>query len=891
MAYNKLIDLTLLNNFLTKIKGIFVSTITYDSTNKKITKTINGTTSDVVTTATLKSAMDLSKSDVELENVDNVKQYSASNPPPYPVTSVNGNTGAVTVSVPSAATASPEMDGTAAVGTSTKYAKEDHVHPVDTSRAAANHTHSTQGLHRPNGLRGLNDVTLQPLINTTRANRLAFLPADQIIIEKTIDGGTTWTDAGISNSTKLALFSEIRPSGITLPLLNGVRNVLCGLRITITAMKYNVPEGTAETQKYNYWSSTYVNKQERYCQLKEFYFWVSTSNDSMSVKVERATGANPNNWQTCFEDASYYMVGWSGCDYIKLTEQSTFGGNTNQTGQPWNYRLTFMTKGKDGTNIMNTGFETQQQSLMEIRGYGDTWWGKSNEYMANDKIYTHDANQNVTFPAKITATSLQATQLNGVTIGSSPKFTDTTYESKAAASGGTDVSLVTTGEKAIWNAKTSNTGTITGIQMNGASKGTSGVVDLGTVITEHQSLAAYRTATNQDTIDNEQNTRISNLESIKTPTTINSTPLATFNTTISNMPFKELTITIEPAQSGSGDPSPINIRTITNQTGCDLIVSSTTNAQDGTTYSITFPTSIGTFYGGTVDIVNKKLTVLYVLTTVNNFSNNWTYSSSTKQFYASNPALKRAAAVRTTKIYSDKYKCLYNGEPFDANYTNVIYSLNANLYIQGTEYNNVEDFLTNAGDTQICFPLTSPEEYNLSDIPEVVTLLGENNIWASYGNVTVTYGAYLEAINKHVECVEDSILNTITPLENRLTALEGNHQKYYAKISLSYTGATARTRIMLPYDTVAGVYRIDTICNVSAGAAVPISVSDNSTAKSIAANGYAYLKMPVGDPSSSAGKQIIFVVYPGSANSGTIDITIERSNITDDITNIDIDYS
>ena len=42
----------------------------------------------------------VTKSDVGLGNVDNVKQYSASNPPPYPVTSVNGKTGAVTVSVP-----------------------------------------------------------------------------------------------------------------------------------------------------------------------------------------------------------------------------------------------------------------------------------------------------------------------------------------------------------------------------------------------------------------------------------------------------------------------------------------------------------------------------------------------------------------------------------------------------------------------------------------------------------------------------------------------------------------------------------------------------------------------------------------------------------------------
>lgn len=46
-----------------------------------------------------------------------------------------------------------------------------------------------------------------------------------------------------------------------------------------------------------------------------------------------------------------------------------------------------------------------------------------------------------------------------------------------------------------WNSKTSNIGTITEITMNGQSKGTSGVVNLGTVITEHQSLTDYVTYT------------------------------------------------------------------------------------------------------------------------------------------------------------------------------------------------------------------------------------------------------------------------------------------------------------------------------------------------------------------------------------------------------------
>ena len=39
----------------------------------------------------------LDKTDIGLGNVDNVQQYSATNPPPYPVTSVNGQTGDITV--------------------------------------------------------------------------------------------------------------------------------------------------------------------------------------------------------------------------------------------------------------------------------------------------------------------------------------------------------------------------------------------------------------------------------------------------------------------------------------------------------------------------------------------------------------------------------------------------------------------------------------------------------------------------------------------------------------------------------------------------------------------------------------------------------------------------
>lgn len=72
----------------------------------KLYGNVNGTIVDfsdflkvapVTSVAGKTGAVTLAKGDVGLGNVDNVKQYSESNPPPYPVTSVAGRTGAVTL--------------------------------------------------------------------------------------------------------------------------------------------------------------------------------------------------------------------------------------------------------------------------------------------------------------------------------------------------------------------------------------------------------------------------------------------------------------------------------------------------------------------------------------------------------------------------------------------------------------------------------------------------------------------------------------------------------------------------------------------------------------------------------------------------------------------------
>lgn len=57
-----------------------------------------------------------------------------------PVQSVNGMTGNVAITVPSASSTLPQMDGIASAGSNfSQFARADHVHPTDTSRASADY--------------------------------------------------------------------------------------------------------------------------------------------------------------------------------------------------------------------------------------------------------------------------------------------------------------------------------------------------------------------------------------------------------------------------------------------------------------------------------------------------------------------------------------------------------------------------------------------------------------------------------------------------------------------------------------------------------------------------------------------------------------------------------
>ena len=83
-----------LTNYVTETELASALSETTSAINKNI-----ATIDDEVAThvAAINNPHQVTKEQVNLGNVDNVKQYSASNPPPYPVTSVNGETGAVSI--------------------------------------------------------------------------------------------------------------------------------------------------------------------------------------------------------------------------------------------------------------------------------------------------------------------------------------------------------------------------------------------------------------------------------------------------------------------------------------------------------------------------------------------------------------------------------------------------------------------------------------------------------------------------------------------------------------------------------------------------------------------------------------------------------------------------
>lgn len=136
----------------------------------------------------------MAKGDVGLSNVDNVKQYSVDNPPPYPVTSVNGKTGAVTVSVPTIPSTTSLIKGNGSGGlaeatANVDYAMVPHTRKVTLTVSGWNSSTKQQTV-TCSGV--LSDATKQLLIPTP-VNTAAGNPYDEASIQMVAQGANIVT--------------------------------------------------------------------------------------------------------------------------------------------------------------------------------------------------------------------------------------------------------------------------------------------------------------------------------------------------------------------------------------------------------------------------------------------------------------------------------------------------------------------------------------------------------------------------------------------------------------------------------------------------------------------------------------------------------------------------
>lgn len=190
-----------------------------------------------------------------------------------------------------------------------------------------------------------------------------------------------------------------------------------------------------------------------------------------------------------------------------------------------------------------------------------------------------------------------------------------------------------------------------------------------------------------------------------------------------------LQVTLEPIQSGSGTPSPDNVRPISGRSEVDVIVSPTTSASEGNTYT----TSLGqTVYGGTLDVVSGVLTVNRAMVDLGTFT--WqkygTYSDMDRYVSA---GIDSTAKDSTTNAICSIYPYKWGANGF------VIGNGSTKLSVltEKGQYSSVADFKTAMNGVQLCYELATPTTVQLTP-QEIELLTGTNHLWSG-GEVTVTY--------------------------------------------------------------------------------------------------------------------------------------------------------
>lgn len=292
------------------------------------------------------------------------------------------------------------------------------------------------------------------------ANIIAFAKPAGIKIEYSTDGGSTYTDYGASDSTKIKLVSGLG-TNLTVGKHTTYSDVTTNDRLRITVNASNCGFYTA---------------------LKTVLINVSTEGaGNCTVTVEKSNKGSEDTWSTV---GTYSVSGWPAWNSIPVN--CSFGGGTNQTGNWANLRFTFKI-GLKGSNTSNSN----ALQVINLEMYGTTWWGYNSNLAHTGHLYSYDENQNATFPAQVTAERFNGIASRAMT-DSDGKWINSTYIKDLSVSGRTITYIKGNGTKGTITTqdtipKGSTTKSIT-LTSSGWSKSTYTITDSLITATGNQEL-------------------------------------------------------------------------------------------------------------------------------------------------------------------------------------------------------------------------------------------------------------------------------------------------------------------------------------------------------------------------------------------------------------------
>ena len=216
--------------------------------------------------------------------------------------------------------------------------------------------------------------------------------------------------------------------------------------------------------------------------------------------------------------------------------------------------------------------------------------------------------------------------------------------------------------------------------------------------------------------------------------------VATFDTDMRSR-LKECKIFFKSVQSGSGTPSPSNVRPISGRTGISI-------NNNGDTISVSWQSEAGTLYGGYVDLISGEIVATTILKTYyGNGNEHWSYDSNNKiggiayGWFPNNEKPKKGQYKGEIEMFSNMGVQANRSTGAIQGTVTIVWAgglaaaLGAQIGV--TDISGWMSWLSN-NPLQVAYQLETPIAYQLTP-QQIKTIIGRNNIWSDAGDVEVQY--------------------------------------------------------------------------------------------------------------------------------------------------------